>query len=184
MQLRMSPGGRMRFSRRRRPELPPSSVTVTIAVRLEIGCSVLISSRRRETRFLRPRSNVESPVPPPRATTLSPLASCLDWRAGLFTMWSRYDTDLRYTVARQLLDAAFAGTASGAAARRIHKMQKQETYQRRAGDPNDRAGRSIQYCTRTTHQYATDSRMRLQCDRELRCARSTRYQLARYQLAD
>src|ERR1700722_17483414 len=101
MQLRMSPGGRMRFSRRRRPELPPSSVTVTIAVRVEIGCSLLNSSRRRETRFLRPRRRVESPVPPPRATTLSPLGERFDLRAGLFTMRSRYDTDLHETVARQ-----------------------------------------------------------------------------------
>ena len=39
MQLRMSPGGRMRFSRRNRPELPPSSVTVTMAVRSAMGRS-------------------------------------------------------------------------------------------------------------------------------------------------
>src|ERR1017187_4092727 len=32
MQLRMSPGGSTSNSRRRRPELPPSSVTVTMAV--------------------------------------------------------------------------------------------------------------------------------------------------------
>jgi hypothetical protein len=32
MQLRMSPGGRTSNSRRKRPELPPSSVTVTTAV--------------------------------------------------------------------------------------------------------------------------------------------------------
>jgi len=37
MQLRMSPGGRMRFSRRKRPELPPSSVTVTMAARSAMG---------------------------------------------------------------------------------------------------------------------------------------------------
>ena len=37
MQLRMSPGGRTRYSRRRRPELPPSSVTVTTAARSAIG---------------------------------------------------------------------------------------------------------------------------------------------------
>ena len=91
MQLRMSPGGRMRFSRRRRPELPPSSVTVTIAVRLAMGCSVLISSRRRETRFLRPRSRVERPVPPPRATTLKPLEERLDLGADLFTIRLRCD---------------------------------------------------------------------------------------------
>jgi hypothetical protein len=32
MQLRMSPGGNTSNSRRSRPELPPSSVTVTTAV--------------------------------------------------------------------------------------------------------------------------------------------------------
>jgi len=37
MQLRMSPGGSTRFSRRSRPELPPSSVTVTIAVSSVMG---------------------------------------------------------------------------------------------------------------------------------------------------
>src|SRR5229473_665193 len=52
----MSPGGRMRFSRRRRPELPRSAG----------------SSRRRVTYSLRPRRRVERPVPPPRATTLRP----------------------------------------------------------------------------------------------------------------
>ena len=70
MQLRMSPGGRMRFSRRRRPELPPSSVTVTMAARSEMGRSaVACSSVRRMTCSLRPRRSVERPVPPPRATT-------------------------------------------------------------------------------------------------------------------
>src|SRR5580704_314110 len=37
MQLRMSPGGSTRYSRRNRPELPPSSVTVTTAARSEMG---------------------------------------------------------------------------------------------------------------------------------------------------
>src|SRR5438045_2108388 len=73
MQLRMSPGGRMRFSRRKRPELPPSSVTVTIAVRSAMGCRRRAeSSRRRVTYSLSPRSSVERPVPPPRATILKP----------------------------------------------------------------------------------------------------------------
>ena len=36
MQLRMSPGGSICNSSRRRPELPPSSETVTIADRLSI----------------------------------------------------------------------------------------------------------------------------------------------------
>src|SRR5713101_6004177 len=73
MQLRMSPGGRMRFSRRKRPELPPSSVTVTMAARSAMGRSVLArSSVRRMTSSLRPRRSVERPVPPPRATTRKP----------------------------------------------------------------------------------------------------------------
>src|SRR6266568_2415668 len=56
MQLRMSPGGRMRFSRRKRPELPPSSVTVTMAARSAMGRSVLAcSSTRRMTSSLGPR---------------------------------------------------------------------------------------------------------------------------------
>src|SRR2546430_5254263 len=50
MHCRKSPGGRMRYSARSRPELPPSSATVTIAVRLPVY-------------FLSPRSRVESPVP-------------------------------------------------------------------------------------------------------------------------
>ena len=54
-QLRMSPGAGMSNSLRIRPVLPPSSATVTIAV---IPTST----------FCRPRSSVESPVPPPIAT--------------------------------------------------------------------------------------------------------------------
>src|SRR6266481_2416081 len=73
MQLRMSPGGKMRFSRRKRPELPPSSVTVTMAARSAMGRSVLArSSVRRMTSSLRPRRSVERPVSPPRATTRKP----------------------------------------------------------------------------------------------------------------
>src|SRR5260370_16741042 len=73
MQLRMSTGGRMRFARRKRPELPPSSVTVTMAARSAVGRSVLArSSVRRMTSSLRPRRSVERPVPPPRATTRKP----------------------------------------------------------------------------------------------------------------
>src|SRR5665811_1879040 len=55
-QLRTSPGGRTPNSSRNLPDEPPSSVTVTTAV----VCDVL---------FLNPRSRVESPVPPPMATT-------------------------------------------------------------------------------------------------------------------
>ena len=39
MQLRMSPGGSTSNSRRKRPELPPSSVTVTMAVMSTAGAA-------------------------------------------------------------------------------------------------------------------------------------------------
>ena len=55
MQLRMSPTAGIPSWVRSTPDEPPSSATVTTAVRLEV-CS------------LRPRSSVESPVPPPIAT--------------------------------------------------------------------------------------------------------------------
>src|ERR1700730_14050285 len=76
----------MRFSRRRRPELPPSSVTVTIAVRSLTGLWWFAeSSRRRVTYSFRPRNRVESPVPPPRATTLRPRKLRFDLEGGFFT---------------------------------------------------------------------------------------------------
>src|SRR5215472_7406412 len=76
MQLRMSPGGKMRFSRRNRPELPPSSVTVTMAARSEMGRSAVASSSgRRTTCSFKPRNKVESPVPPPKATMRKPVGS-------------------------------------------------------------------------------------------------------------
>src|SRR5437016_2412161 len=82
MQLRMSPGGRMRFSRRKRPELPPSSVTVTMAARSAMGRSAVARpSERRITCSLSPRSSVESPVPPPRATTRKPGERAFDLEA-------------------------------------------------------------------------------------------------------
>src|ERR1700690_478747 len=68
MQLRMSPGGNTRYSRRSLPELPPSSVTVTTAARSEMGSGTR-SFLRRATYSFNPRSTVESPVPPPNATT-------------------------------------------------------------------------------------------------------------------
>src|SRR5690348_4414695 len=87
MQLRMSPGGRMRFSRRKRPELPPSSVTVTIAARSEIGRSAVASSSgRRTTCSFRPRSKVESPVPPPSATTRKPVRRAFAEDARFFIL--------------------------------------------------------------------------------------------------
>src|SRR6266481_3622574 len=86
-QLRMSPGGRMRFSRRKRPELPPSSVTVTMAARSAMGRWVLAcSSVRRMTWSLRPRSSVDSPVPPPRATTRKPRDRAFDLEARFFML--------------------------------------------------------------------------------------------------
>src|ERR1700723_3578445 len=68
MQLRRSPGGSMLKPMRNRPEEPPSSVTVTTAARSEInpGWAVGVAG---VTCSRRPRSNVESPVPPPMATT-------------------------------------------------------------------------------------------------------------------
>src|SRR5205823_1269389 len=67
MQLRISPGGRTSNSRRRRPELPPSSVTVTMAVISTAGAA---ESAGRVYR-LRPFSTDDRPVPPPMATTRS-----------------------------------------------------------------------------------------------------------------
>ena len=58
-------GGSICSSSRRRPELPPSSETVTIAERL----SIQISSSVLPTRRFRPASKVERPVPPPMATS-------------------------------------------------------------------------------------------------------------------
>ena len=59
MQWRMSPGGGMPRSCRSLPEPPPSSATVTMAVRFLVW-------------LFRPRSMVDSPVPPPMATTRGP----------------------------------------------------------------------------------------------------------------
>ena len=59
MQLRMSPTAGMPSSSRSAPDEPPSSATVTIAVRLAV-CS------------FRPRRSAERPVPPPIATIRGP----------------------------------------------------------------------------------------------------------------
>src|SRR5215218_1845730 len=61
MQLRISPGGSICNSSRRRPELPPSSETVTIAERL----SIHLSSSVLPTSFFSPPRRQDSPVPPP-----------------------------------------------------------------------------------------------------------------------
>ena len=70
-QLRMSPGGGTSNSERSRPELRPSSVTVTIAVSSILGCEsggMVVVSELRKGR--RPESRVARPVPPPIAATL------------------------------------------------------------------------------------------------------------------
>ena len=66
MQFRMSPTGGIPSSSRRAPDEPPSSATVTIAVRLLV-CSFI------------PRRNAERPVPPPIATILGPRARNRFW---------------------------------------------------------------------------------------------------------
>src|ERR1017187_9743947 len=67
MQLRMSPGGSTSNSRRTRPELPPSSVTVTVAVISSAGTA----GSPAFPKSLSPCSSAESPVPPPIETTRS-----------------------------------------------------------------------------------------------------------------
>src|ERR1700731_1581408 len=75
MQLRISPGGSMLSSLRRRPLEPPSSLTVTTAHRSRMKGEALgaaaISAGVRAKR-LSPLSRVERPVPPPIATTRRP----------------------------------------------------------------------------------------------------------------
>ena len=68
-QLRMSPGAGIRYASRRRPELPPSSATVTMAVsrsRSLTGSHIHPSGKRAS---FSPRRRIGSPVPPPSATT-------------------------------------------------------------------------------------------------------------------
>jgi hypothetical protein len=64
MQLRMSPGGRTSNSRRKRPELPPSSLTATTATISTAPAPILVY------RFS-PRNKVARPVPPPIETMRS-----------------------------------------------------------------------------------------------------------------
>src|SRR5205814_10685786 len=84
-QLRMSPGGSMFNSLRKRPLEPPSSLTVTTAERSRMmgksTSSQAISVGERAYRF-RPFSRVERPVPPPMATTRRPRA-CADCCAAI-----------------------------------------------------------------------------------------------------
>src|SRR6266545_7730839 len=69
MQLRMSPGGRICSSSRKRPELPPSSETVTIADSDSSHNSPLSCL---DTYCLSPANRVDRPVPPPMATSFKP----------------------------------------------------------------------------------------------------------------
>src|ERR1017187_8189376 len=79
MQLRMSPGGRTSNSRRRRPELPPSSVTVTMAV---ISTEGLVGPRGGACCFSPGRTR-DRPGPPPMETTRSGESSSMgDGRAA------------------------------------------------------------------------------------------------------
>src|SRR6185436_1247526 len=68
MQLRMSPGGRICNSSRKRPELPPSSETVTIADNEDSHSW----SSFTPTNCFNPASSVDRPVPPPIATNFNP----------------------------------------------------------------------------------------------------------------
>src|SRR6266702_6746603 len=70
MQLRMSPGGSMLNSLRRRPLEPPSSLTVTTAQSSVINGWPGFG--RGVANCLSPFSRVERPVPPPMATTRYP----------------------------------------------------------------------------------------------------------------
>ena len=67
MQLRMSPGGNICSSSRNLPELPPSSLTVTIADSESMSGG---SSTCGPTNRFRPARSVDKPVPPPIETTL------------------------------------------------------------------------------------------------------------------
>src|SRR5271157_1713883 len=78
MQLRISPGGRTSNSRRSRPELPPSSVTVTMAVMSSAGTA----GSPALAKCFSPCSSTESPVPPPIETTRSGEVSPMGDAAG------------------------------------------------------------------------------------------------------
>ena len=68
MQFRMSPGGKVSKSRRNRPELPPSSLTVTIAAISSCTRAVSPSCIPCAYRF-RPESKLRDRSPPPIETT-------------------------------------------------------------------------------------------------------------------
>ena len=75
IQLRISPGGSMLSSLRRRPLEPPSSLTVTTAQRSRMmgePARATANSAGVRAKRLSPLRRVESPVPPPMATTRRP----------------------------------------------------------------------------------------------------------------
>jgi hypothetical protein len=98
MQFLMSPGGRISKSRRRRPELPPSSETVTTAVISSTGPAGARDSCVPRACAFSPERSVERPVPPPIDTI----------RSGAFSAL------LCKGVTRVRLDIAFIASRSGA----------------------------------------------------------------------
>src|SRR5215471_600566 len=93
MQLRISPGGSILNSFRSLPLDPPSSLTVTTAQRSRIdrGAGFVVGVSAGEgTNFLSPLRRVESPVPPPIATTRRPpdwtVFSCVEYSAALISI--------------------------------------------------------------------------------------------------
>src|SRR5262245_31138468 len=73
MQFRISPGGSIWNSSLKRPELPPSSVTVTTAVSVSIQGNLLSAATGSgRAKALSPANSVERPVPPPIDTILMP----------------------------------------------------------------------------------------------------------------
>src|SRR2546421_3685990 len=79
MQWRIAPGGSIRNPSRRRPDLPPSSETVTMA---ESASSQRPPRPWSPTSSFRPESAVDSPVPPPMATSFRPRS-----RLGCKSFW-------------------------------------------------------------------------------------------------
>ena len=67
-QFRTSPGGGIEYSCLRRPELPPSSATVTTAVRDSRSRSATHVHPGGNKASFRPRRRMGRPVPPPSAT--------------------------------------------------------------------------------------------------------------------
>ena len=72
-------------SRRKRPELPPSSVTVTTAVNLLIDG--LPDAASGPTHCFRPRSRTDRPVPPPIATTFMPCTHFVTLENTMLKEW-------------------------------------------------------------------------------------------------